>query len=91
MSVGLALIIAITALGVALLLAIIRASLGPTIFDRVLAGNNIGTLAVLAIAVHGFIAGRPEFLDIALLYALINFIGTIAILRYFRLNKMGDE
>ena len=79
------------ALGVAFVLAITRASLGPTPFDRVLAVNTIGTLAVLAIAVYGFFDGRPEFLDIALLYALINFIGTIAILKYFRFGTLGDH
>jgi multicomponent Na+:H+ antiporter subunit F len=79
------------ALGVAFALAITRASLGPTAFDRVLAVNTIGTLAVLAIAVYGFFDGRPEFLDIALLYALINFIGTIAILRFFRFGTLGDH
>ena len=62
------------ALGIAFALAITRATLGPTAFDRVLAVNTIGTLAVLAISVYGFFDGRPEFLDIALLYALINFL-----------------
>ena len=60
-------------------------------FDRVLAVNSIGTLAVLAICVYGFFDGRPEFLDIALLYALINFIGTICVLKYFRAGTLGDH
>lgn len=64
-----------------------RAALGPTPFDRVLAVNTIGTIAVLGIAVHGFFNQRPDFLDIALLYALINFIGTIAVLRFFRFGN----
>ena len=81
----------LVALGVAFVLAITRAALGPTPFDRVLAVNAIGTLAVLAISVYGFFDGRPEFLDIALLYALINFIGTIAILKYFRFGTLGDH
>ena len=68
-----------------------RAALGPTAFDRVLAVNSIGTLAVLAICVYGFFDGRPEFLDIALLYALINFIGTICVLKYFRAGTLGDH
>ena len=77
------------ALGVAL--AVVRASRGPTSFDRVLAVNTIGTMAVLAICVYGFLDGRPEFLDIAMLYALINFIGTIAILKFFRHGTLGDH
>lgn len=82
---------ALLALGVGFILAITRATLGPTPFDRVLAVNTVGTLAVLAISVYGFFDGRPAFLDIALLYALINFIGTIAILKYFRFGTLGDH
>ena len=80
--------ITLIALGIAATLAIIRATIGPTSFDRVLAVNTIGTIAVLLIAVFD---GRPEFLDIALLYALINFIGTIAILKFFRFGTLGDH
>ena len=83
--------ITLVAIGVSLLLALARAALGPTAFDRVLAVNAIGTLAVLAICVYGFFDGRPEFLDIALLYALINFIGTICVLKYFRAGTLGDH
>ena len=61
---------------VSLGLALVRALLGPTLFDRVLAGNTIGTLAVLTLALIGFVTGRPEFLDIAILYTLLNLIGT---------------
>ena len=61
-------------------LALIRAFLGPTVFDRVLAANMFGTKTVLLIAVSGFLTGRPEWLDLALLYALMNFIGMIALL-----------
>jgi multicomponent Na+:H+ antiporter subunit F len=79
------------ALGIAATLAIIRATLGPTSFDRVLAVNAVGSIAVLLIAVYGFFDGRPAFLDIAMLYALINFIGTIAILKFFRFGTLGDH
>lgn len=65
-----------------MLLALTRALLGPTLYDRLLAINMFGTKTVLFIAVAGYWAGRPEFLDIALVYALINFIGTIAVLRF---------
>lgn len=83
--------ITLIALGVGLAMAIARATLGPSSFDRVLAINTAGTIIVLAICVYGFFDGRPEFLDIALLYALINFIGTIAILKFFRFGSLGDH
>jgi multicomponent Na+:H+ antiporter subunit F len=78
---------AMVAVLVSLGLALTRALLGPTMFDRVLAGNTIGTLAVLALALIGFVTGRPDFLDIAILYTLLNLIGTIAVLRYFKLSE----
>lgn len=77
------------ALLVAMALGLARAFLGPTVYDRVLAVNTIGTKTVLLIAVLGFLAGRPDFLDIALLYALINFVGTIAVLKFVRYTDMG--
>jgi multicomponent Na+:H+ antiporter subunit F len=63
-------------------LALARAMIGPTVFDRILAVNAFGTLTVMLIAVFGFLTARPDFLDIALVYALINFIGTIAVTKY---------
>ena len=74
---------------VAMALALIRAYAGPTLYDRILAVNAFGTKTVLMIAVLGFLMGRPEFLDIALVYALINFIGTIAVLKFFRYGDLG--
>ncbi len=74
---------------VTMLLAMTRALLGPTVYDRVLALNMFGTKTVLIIAVLGFINGRPEFLDIALIYALMNFIGTIAVLKFFAFGHLG--
>ena len=68
---------------VVMALALLRAYLGPTLYDRVLAVNNFGTKTVLLIAVMGFLGGRPDFLDIAIVYALINFISVIGILRFF--------
>jgi multicomponent Na+:H+ antiporter subunit F len=56
--------------------------MGPSVFDRILAVNLFGTLAVVLIALLGFLIDRPEFLDISLVYALINFIGTIAVTKY---------
>ncbi len=72
---------------VTMLLVIVRAFFGPTLYDRILAVNMFGTKTVLLIAVLGFLMGRPEFLDIALVYALINFIAVIGLLRYFEYNQ----
>ena len=82
---------AATAIGVLVCvgLALARAVLGPTVYTRILAVNSFGTLTVLLIAVLGFMAGRPDFLDIALVYALINFISTIAVLKFIRYGDMG--
>ena len=63
---------------------------GPSLYDRVLAANIFGTKTVLLIVVIGFVTGRPDFVDIAIVYALINFISTIAILKFFRYRAMGD-
>lgn len=71
-------------------LALARAFLGPTVFDRILAVSMFGTKTVLLIAVLGFMSGRPDFLDISLLYALINFIGNIAVLKYVGYGGFGD-
>ena len=65
-----------------MILAIIRGIIGPTLYDRVLAVNMFGTKTVLLISLLGFVMGRPEFLDIAMVYALINFISVIAVLRF---------
>jgi multicomponent Na+:H+ antiporter subunit F len=82
-------IAAMTAVLVAMSLTLCRAILGPTIYDRILAMNVFGTTTVLFIAVFGFLTGRPEFLDIAIVYALISFIVTIAILKFFEYGDMG--
>ena len=75
---------------IAMVLVLIRLFKGPTLYDRILALNSFGTHTVLLIGVMGFLNGRPDFLDIALLYALINFVGTIAILKFFRYRAIGD-
>ena len=75
---------------VSMILLLIRLFAGPTLYDRVLALNAFGTCTVLLIAVEGFLNDRPDFLDIALLYALINFVGTIAVLKFFRYRRLGD-
>lgn len=82
--------VAAISLLVAMVMVLVRLYRGPTLYDRVLASNSFGTLTVLFIGVLGFLTGRPDFLDIALLYALINFVGTIAILKFFRYRAIGD-
>jgi len=74
---------------VTMALALVRALLGPTMYDRVLAMNMFGTKTVLIIAVLGFLNGRPAFLDLALVYALINFIGTLAVLKFFEFGDLS--
>lgn len=75
---------------VTMLLALIRAVAGPTIYDRILAVNMFGTKTVLIIAVLGFLTGRPDFLDVALVYALINFIGVLVVLKFIRYRDLGS-
>ncbi len=82
--------VAALALLVTLALALVRAALGPTVFDRAQAANTIGTVAMLMLAVLGFIGERPEFLDLALVYGLLNIIGTVAVLKYFRYGDLGE-
>jgi len=68
------------ALVVTMALALARAVIGPTVYDRVLSVNMFGTKTVLLLSVIAFLYGRPDFLDLALAYALINFIGVLAVL-----------
>ena len=76
------LIAATIAVLVVMVMAISRGIMGPTLYDRILAINMFGTKTVLLISLLGFLMGRPEFLDIAIVYALINFISVIGVLRY---------
>ena len=74
---------------VAMAVVLVRAFAGPTLYDRVLAGNSFGTKTVVLIGLMGFLTGRPDFLDIAILYALINFTSLIAILKFFRYRTLS--
>ena len=88
---------------VTMFLALSRGVKGPTVYDRILALNNFGTNTVLLIACAGFVMGihdqngleiqssRPEFLDLALVYALVNFAGTIAVLKYVRFGDLSRD
>ena len=79
------------ALLVTLALMIVRLALGPTVFDRLQTANSIGTVAMLLLATLGFVRGRPDFLDLALVYGFLNIIGTIAVLKFFQYGDLGDD
>ena len=76
---------------VTMALALVAAARGPSVFDRLLAINLFGTKTVLLIAVTGFLVGRPEWLDLALVYALINFVAMIALLKFVRFGSLGHD
>ena len=89
-------LIASVAILVTMTLALVRALLGPSVYDRVLAVNMFGTKTALLLSVVAFLYGRPDFLDLALAYALINFVGVLAVLEFFQKrstsrNKKGGE
>jgi len=84
-------VVAAAAILAALTLAVARVVRGPTVFDRVLAGNSVGSLAILLLAVVGFLTNRPEFLDIGLTYGLLNIIGTLAVLKFFRHGDLAYD
>jgi len=85
--------VAMSGIVVTMLMALVRAVKGPTTFDRILAANMFGTKTILLIAVSGFLTGRPDWLDLALVYALVNFTGTITVLKFVRFGDLaaGDE
>jgi multicomponent Na+:H+ antiporter subunit F len=79
------------ALLVTVVLALARAALGPTVFDRLQAANTIGTSAMLLLALFGFLNGRPDFLDLVLVYGLLNVVGVIAVLKFMRQGDLGAD
>lgn len=84
--------VAVVALLVTIAMALVRAALGPTVFDRLQAANTVGTVAMLLLAVMGFLSGRPDFLDLALTYGLLNAIGMFAVLKFMRQGDLaGDD
>jgi multicomponent Na+:H+ antiporter subunit F len=76
---------------VVMLLALLRAFAGPTLYDRILAVNLFGTKTVLFVAVLGYVSGKAYFLDIAMIYALLNFISIVGIFRYFEQKQANTE
>lgn len=81
---------AVLAIMVTMVLAMVRAFMGPTAYDRLLAANLFGTKTVLLIALGGHALSWSGFLDVALLYAMVNFVGTIAVMRFFEYGA-GEE
>ncbi len=71
-------------------LGLYRADVGPTWFDRILVLNSIGTQAVLLISVILFVTDRHDFLDLALLYSLMSFIGSVAVLRFSKYGHFAE-
>jgi len=86
-------LIASLAILVTMALALVRALMGPSVYDRALAANMFGTKTALLLSVVAFLYGRPDFLDLALAYALINFVGVLAVLQFFqkRAATRGDR
>ena len=83
--------ITLIALLVTMAFALVRAIKGPTVYDRILASNALGTKTVLMITVLGFVVGDPElYIDIALMYVLIGFIGTVAVLKVSEFGNLGQ-
>jgi multicomponent Na+:H+ antiporter subunit F len=78
----------VAALVLAMALMLVRALMGPHIYDRILAANSFGTKTVLVVAALGYLFGRPAFLDIAIAYAMINFVVTIALMKLFRYRSL---
>ena len=75
---------------VTMVLALVRALRGPSVYDRVLAVNMFGTKTALLLSVIAFLLGRPDFLDLALAYALINLVGILAVLEFFQ-NRTREQ
>jgi len=82
---------ALVTIMIVMLIALIRTCIGPSLFDRILAINTFSTATVLMISLYGFFNQRPEFLDIAIVYAMINFIGTVALLKLHRFDDLGHD
>jgi multicomponent Na+:H+ antiporter subunit F len=85
------LIVVAVAILITMVLALARALLGPTVYDRILALNMFGTKTVLFLALVAILYDRPDFLDLALAYALINFIGVLAVLEFFQIRAQRNN
>tara|TARA_Y100000588_G_scaffold335015_1_gene374863 strand:+ start:203 stop:484 length:282 start_codon:yes stop_codon:yes gene_type:complete len=82
--------VAMSAVLATMVLALSRAILGPTVYDRILAVSMAGTKTLLLIAVLGFLTGRPDFLDLALIYSMLGFVITIAVVKYVEFGSLSS-
>ncbi len=73
---------------VGMFMILIRAIAGPTVYDRILATNALGTKTIVFVTLLGYISGRTEFIDMAIIYALVSFITTIAILKFAEMGRL---
>lgn len=82
-------VVAAIAVLIALVLAVVRVLAGPTVFDRLVAANKVGNGVILLVAVFGFLTGRPDFLDLGILYGLLNIIAVFAVLKFLRYGDLS--
>jgi len=76
---------------VTMVLAVVRALKGPSVYDRVLAVNMFGTKTAMLLAVVALLFERYDFLDLALAYALINVVGVLAVLEFFESRVQSNR
>lgn len=77
-------------LSISMLLVLIRFLLGPTLSDRVISLDLLITIGISVIAVFSIISNRPSFLDIAMIFALIAFLSTVAFAYYLEKGKRNE-
>ena len=80
----------IAAIAAACLLCLVRAVLGPTAPDRVVAIDALTSLLVAAFVLLGVHYRAPIYLDVALVYAFLAFLGTLAVAKYLEGRRLGD-
>lgn len=85
-------VLVLTALAIftTMALALFRALKGPTVYDRIVAVNVFGTKTVLIIALISGMTGHYDLLDVALVYALINFIAMVAVLKLVKMRDLAE-
>ncbi|HMB38837.1 MAG TPA: monovalent cation/H+ antiporter complex subunit F [Wenzhouxiangellaceae bacterium] len=83
------LVLTALAIFVTMALALARALKGPSVYDRIVAVNVIGTKTVLVVALITAISGNDDLIDVALVYALINFIAIVAVLKLSRMRDLA--
>ncbi len=76
---------------VTMALALVRALRGPTLYDRIVSVNVFGTKTVLAVALITFVTGHADLIDVALVYALINFIAIVTVLKLVKTRDLASE